>query len=618
MYETMAILKMILPLLYILVVLVSAAQSCTNILVTPGASDDGNPMIAYNADSYDLFGSLYHYPPSDNDDDDPNNKKMRKCYSWDDGTYLGEIPEASKTYNVVGNTNERGLVITETTFGGVYLGNQEGAILDYGSLIWITLQRSETARQAIQTMSHLMDTYGYASSGESFSLADRIHGEVWIMEVISRGSTGAKGAAWVARRVPDGYIAAHSNQARITTFPRNDSDNCLYSHDVVELAKSNGLYNNNDDSSSSNEDDFSFSDIYDKVTFEGARLCDARTWAVFSILSTDANFQQKYESYAKGIDLTNRMPLWIQPNHKLLLKDVIQLLDNHYEHTALASNQDVGAGPFQSPYRSGPLIWHHDGNCFHNERPIAIQKTGFTLVAQIRMHMPTPLSSILWFGVDDSSTAPRYPVYGSSRKVSPAYSGKGPQDGVPSPVLKFDLNKAFWVQNMVANFAYSHQWNSIFPLIHKKKQEILDSFLQGLSQIDSKAIQLFSQNSKDAMIQTVTDYSVMAGDQLHNEWLQYYGELFVRFRDFGDITVKKDNPNCNCEVQLKPYSNRWKNILVRDTGTHYSCHHESQDMKESNNFLRAINQHTSSASLEYVPVETPITYLSKLELKSLK
>lgn len=261
---------------------------------------------------------------------------------WLVKTYLGEIPEANVTYNVVGNTNEHGLVITETTYGGVQLGKQEGAILDYGSLIWITLQRCQTAKEAIHTMSQLMDTYGYASSGESFSLADRITGDVWIMEVISRGSTGRKGAAWVARRVPDGYMASHANQARITTFPRNDPDNCLYSDDVIDLAKSNGLYNSSSNHPNDlNDADFSFSDVYDKVTFEGARMCDARVWAVFSQLSTNDHFESTYESYATGVNLTNRMPLWIKPKHKLSLNDMIQLMDNHYEDTALASEANV-------------------------------------------------------------------------------------------------------------------------------------------------------------------------------------------------------------------------------------------------------------------------------------
>lgn len=514
---------------------------------------------------------------------------------------------------MVGNTNEHGLVITETTYGGVILGKQKGAILDYGSLIWVTLQRSKTVREAIQTMSHLMDTYGYASSGESFSLSDRASGEVWIMEVISRGSTGRKGAAWVARRVPDGYIAAHANQARITTFPRDDPDNCLYSDDVVELARSNRLYD------SSNEEDFSFSDVYDKVSFEGARMCDARVWAVFSLLSTNDNFETKFENYAKGIDLTNRMPLWIKPKHKLLLKDIIQLMDNHYEHTALAYDQDVGAGPFESPHRSGPLIWHNKGKCYHNERPIATVKTAFTLVAQIRMNMPTHLSSILWFGVDDSSTAPRYPVYGSSRQISPAFGGKGPQDGVPAPVLKFDLTKAFWVNNMVANFAYSHQWNHIYPLILERKQQILDSFLKDVSKTDKEAIQVLFENSgnHNEMLKVVTDFSVNAGNQLHNEWLQFYGELFQRFRDYADFNVDTKKPSCNCDAGLKPYSNRWQDIIVQETGSHFACHHESQELKEPTNLLRSIYQSKVRASLEYNPADDSIKYMSKLELKSL-
>ena len=519
------------------------------------------------------------------------------------------------TYNVVGNTNEFGLVITETTFGGLESGHQDGAILDYGSLIWVTLQRCKTAREAIQTMSHLMDTYGYASTGESFSLADRITGEVWIMEVISRGSSGKKGAAWVARRVPDGYIAGHSNQARITTFPRNDPDNCLYSEDVVDFAVSQGLW----DPKKNKEEDFSFSDVYDKVTFEGARMCDARTWTVFSqVLDDGGTFLNRHATYAQGIDLQNRMPLWVKPKHKLTLQGMVHLLDNHYEGTVLSFHDDVGAGPYQAPYRSGPLKWyynHLNKNCFINERPIAIQKTGFTLIAQIRMHMPFELSSILWFGVDDSATAPRFPVYGSSREVSHAFKGKGCQDGVPEPVLKFDLTKAFWIQNMVSNLAYS-QWNSIYPKIHARKMNIIQQFQQEVHQKDAEALKLLDKNKennhesmKNAMIQIVSEFSRMAGDRLHQEWTEFYGELFVAHRDFSNITPKEDNPLCNCEVTLSPYSTKWENRIIQDTGKHYSCHHQKKKQEmEPRNFIRIASDESDNSH----------RYKNKLDLKSLQ
>ena len=488
-------------------------------------------------------------------------------------------------------------------------GKQDGAILDYGSLIWVTLQRCKTVREAIHTMSHLMDTYGYASTGESFSLADRMTGEVWIMEVISRGSSGKKGAAWVARRVPDGYIAGHSNQARITTFPRNDPENCLYSEDVVDLAVSQGLWDNH----KNKEEDFSFSDVYDKVSFEGARMCDARTWTVFSqVLDDGGVFENRYATYALGIDLQNRMPLWVKPKHKLKLQDVVHLLDNHYEGTVLSFHEDVGAGPYSAPYRSGPLKWYYkDQECFINERPIAVQKTAFTLVAQIRMHMPPELSSILWFGVDDSATAPRFPVYGSSREVSHAFKGKGCQDGVPEQVLKFDLTKAFWIQNMVSNLAYS-QWNAIYPKIHQKKMNIIYGFQVEVHQTDSKALKLVeneenTHNKKDAMIDIVSEFSRTAGDRLHQEWTEFYGELFVAHRDFGDITPKEDNPECKCKVTLNPYSIPWEDKIIRDTGNHYRCHHQKQPMGP-NNFLRIVSDGSENSN----------RYRSKLDLKSLQ
>jgi dipeptidase len=388
---------------------VSTARACTDILVTPGASFEGSAIIAYNADSPTLFGSIYHYPPSNDDE-----TKMRSIYDWDSGIYLGEIPEASKeTYNVVGNSNEYGLVIGESTFGGVRVlaYNQTDAKIDYGSLIWLTLQRAKTVKEAIHTMVHLMDTYGYASAGESFSLADA-SGQVWMMEVVGRGNDifdekGERklGAVWVAQRIPDGMVAAHANQARITTFPRQDPENCLYAEDVVEVAVHYGLYDAEADPLA-----FSFADVYDPLDFIGARQGEARVWSIFSQISSDPQFAQQYQDYALGNDLEVRMPLYIRPKHKLTKEDVMHLMTSHYENTVMDASQDVGSGLFASPYRPRPLVWslededksRNDGNTllrskerpsssatqYHNERSIATAKTGWSFVAEIRPHMP--------------------------------------------------------------------------------------------------------------------------------------------------------------------------------------------------------------------------------------
>lgn len=540
------------------------ALACTNLLVTPGASENGDVMIAYNADSGNLMGSLYHYPARKSNSSPP---PARKVWNWDTAAYLGEIPDAEQTYNVVGNTNEHGLVIAETTFGGIsILSDQPGAKIDYGSLIYITLQRSESAKEAIHNMHHLMDTYGYASEGESFSIADR-SGDVWIMEVIGRGK-GKVGAVFVALRIPDGYVAAHSNQARIQTFPRDDPENCVYSADVVELAKDIGVYTSPEDDP--NDLNFSFSDVYDPVLFMGARASDARTWAIFSALTADASFQKTYEAYAMGKDPNNRMPLWIMPKALMKMTDVMDVMSNHYEGTAMEFGQDVGAGLFGTPYRPRPLVWQYKGESYHNERAVATQQTGWNFIAQIRLDKPPPISSVLWFGVDDSSTAPRFPVYGGSTDVSQAYAGKGTQDGVPSSLLAFDLGKAFWVQNMVSNLAYS-RWTAAYPLLREKLRTVYNRFQKEIDLFDEQLCSLFENGADNEALVMATAFTVGAGDRLHKEWMEFYGNLFARFRDFYVIEEDLSDPICNCKVREEGLTDDWKGRIVKETGAHYKC-----------------------------------------------
>jgi len=566
-------------------------------------------MIAYNADSGNLMGQLYHYPATKsavdvdvdgvngnvngNGNGNVNGNGMRKVWNWDTARYLGEIPEDPLTYNVVGNTNEHGLVIAETTFGGIEIladpKHQPDARIDYGSLIYITLQRSKTAREAIQTMANLMDAFGYASEGESFSIAD-VKGEVWIMEVIGRGE-GKVGAVWVAVKVPDGMMAAHSNQARIQTFPRDDPDNCLYSHDVIDLAKEIGVYETpNDDPQ---DEHFSFSDTYDPVTFMGARASDARTWSIFSMLAEDTEFEKKYEKYAMGQDPTNRMPLWIKPLQKLIFQDVSSAMANHYEGTALRSDKDVGAGPYATPYRARPLTWKYDDVMYHNERSVATQQTGWNFIAQIRSDMPPPISSILWFAVDDSSTSPRFPVYGGSTAVSDAYSGKGTQDGVPSPLLEFDIGKAFWVQNMVSNLCYT-RWSSAFPLVQTKIKTIHSSFEDEIALVDQQMMAMMDKTTGtndenlDGIINIATAFGVRSGDRLHKEWFQFYGELFARLRDFYVIEEDPSDPICNCKVMEVGMASTWKARIVEETGSHYKC----VDDDSVPDLLAAMSTHT--------------------------
>lgn len=420
-------------------------------------------------------------------------------------------------------------------------------------------------------MVQLTDTYGYASSGESFSIADGK--EVWIMEVIGRGGEGKIGFVWVAVRVPDGMVAAHANQARIQTFPKDDPDNSMYADDVVDLARGLGLYDGNDE-------EFSFSDTYDPVTFEGARLCDARVWSIFSLITADDNFEDHYADYATGKNLSNRMPLWIKPAQKLALKDVTSLMRDHYEDSVLDLSNDVGAEDAEAPYRTHPLVWEYEGDTYVNERTVATQQTGWNFVAQQRHWMPPELSSILWFAVDDSGTAPRYPVYGSSRAVSDAFFGVGPQDGVPSPILDFDLSKAFWVSNMVSNFAYSN-WRKVAPVLVDMIKKIENEYLKEITEIDDRALELYNNNDRSGAIDFVTEYSVKAGDKLHNIWVNFYGQLFVRFRDGYELQENKDELACGCTISQSGYSNNWYKRIVEEDGDHYK--ETDTDMKLHDN-----------------------------------
>lgn len=560
-------------------------EACTDILVTPAASADGSAMIAYNADSPTLYGTIYHYPATNITSNSTtkvnvNVNVMRKVYDWDSGVYLGEIPQLPETYNVVGNSNEHGLVIGESTFGGVSVlaWNQSGAIMDYGSLIYITLQRSKTALEAIHTMVNLMDTYGYASGGESFSLADH-SGDVWMLEVIGRGSdydpgqTGSskKGAVWVAVKIPNGSVAAHANQARITKFPRDDPENCLYADDIVDVAVHYGLYPADADPSA-----FSFSDVYHPVDFISARQGEARVWAIFSqIADEDGSFQRKFQSYALGEDLGHRMPLYVTPSRKLSAQNVMHLMASHYEDTIMDSSVDVGSGLFESPYRPRPLVWEYAGSKYHNERSIATPKTGWSFIAQIRPWMPPPLAAVSWYALDDSSTAPRLPVYGSSQKIAPPFAGQGSQDGVVTPLLQLNLEKAFWVQNMVSNFCYG-RFKDTYPLVRTKIDLIQTDFERQVQLVDQTALKAYHEQGTDAAIARVTLFGINTGNKLHEIWIEFYGHLFVQFRDFWTIVPEQDEPSCGCRAQEPGLSEAVKGRIVRETGDHYRVM-ESQD-----------------------------------------
>lgn len=518
-----------------------AAAACTNFIVTKGASTDGSIMVSYAADSHQLYGCLYKYTPS------KHRSAMMPVYEWDTGKYLGEIPQAETTYATIGNMNEHSLIIAETTYGGrEELGDPNG-IMDYGSLIYIALQRARTAREAIKVISDLAAEYGYASSGESFSIADQ--NEAWIMELIGKGKYG-KGIVWVARRIPDGYVSAHANQARITTFPKNDPENCLYSPDVIAFARERGYFEGSDD-------EFSFCDAYAPLNFGAMRGCESRVWAFFRTVADDMD---KYVDFAMGYNPDNRMPLWVKPRTKVSPKTVFDCMRDHYEGTPMDMTTDIGAGGNHCPYRWRPMYFEVDGVEYCNERATATQQTGFWFVAQARPHLPADMG-ILWFGVDDAATSCLTPIYCSATEVPECLrEGNG-------TMLKYSDTSAFWLFNRVTNFAYLN-YDRVAPAIRKVVDEWENGKLEEVKQIDA----VYASSPKKRM-KKLTEYSVNTAQSLFDKWVELDRYLLVKFMD-GNIKSEDENgfiDNGNGrdipdKIKQPGYSEKWKRAVAADNG----------------------------------------------------
>ncbi len=514
------------------------AWACTNILVTKGASKDGSTMITYAADSHTLFGELYFRPAATFA---PGT--MMDIVDWDGGQFRGRIPQAAHTYAVVGNMNEYQVSIGETTFGGRPELEDTTGIIDYGSLMYIALQRARSAREAIHVMTSLVAQYGYGSSGESFSISDPR--EVWILEMIGKGP-GKTGAVWVARRIPDGAISGHANHARITTFPKNDTLNCLFAPDVISVARDRGYFTGEDA-------DFSFSDTYAPLDFEGARFCEARVWAVFNRV---ASGMDRYLDYARGTNLTNRMPLWITPDRKVDVHDVMELMRDYFQGTEFDMSRDAGAGAFGCPYRWRPLTWTVDSLQYLNERAIATQQTGFSFVAQGRSWLPDHIGGILWFGVDDIYHTVYTPMYCSMTAVPHAFEvGNG-------SMMEFSDSSAFWVFNQVANLSYT-RFNLISADIRAKQGELEAKYLALVPAIDRAALEL-TKSGKGAAVQFLTDFSVAQGQATFSVWKDLYRSLFVKYMD-GNVKAKVAG-QVNPKVVQPGYSGEWKRRVVQDAG----------------------------------------------------
>ena len=533
--------------------------ACTNLIVTRGASTDGSVMVSYAADSHTLYGALYKH----NGGAHPAGTMLRVT-EWDTGKYLGEIPQVPLTYSTTGNMNEFGLIIGETTYGGLSeLGDPNG-IMDYGSLIYISLQRAKTAREAIQVIADLAADHGYASSGESFSIADP--NEVWIMELQSKGKYG-KGIVWVARRIPDGMISAHANHPRITQFPKNDPENCLYSADVISFARENGFYKGSDE-------DFSFSDVYAPLDFSGARGCEARVWSFFNRFSEGMD---KYVDYAMGYDLKNRMPLWVKPTEKLSPKDVFDMMRDHYEGTPMDMTRDIGAGGHNLPYRWRPMDWtvegvnNADGKPAHflNERAIATQQTGFWFVGQTRNWVSPCVAGILWFGTDDAATSPLTPIYSSSTEVPWCFSTDN------GSMTEYSDSSMFWLTTRISNFAYL-RYDMIGGEVRKTIDEWENARLEEVATIDEAAKKTHDKMGHEAALAFMTRYSKNTARELFDKWNALDKYLLVKYMD-GNVKKQnadgsfRDNGN-GAKIPEMPdfpgYDERWRrNVVAGDDGT---------------------------------------------------
>jgi len=528
-------------------------DACTNFLITKGASTDGSCMITYAADSHVLFGELYFWAAADY-----REGSWLDIYEWDTGKRLGKIKQVAHTYSVVGNMNENQVSIGETTYGGREELMDPDGIMDYGSLIYVTLQRAKTAREAIKIMTDLVAEYGYASSGESFSIADA--NEVWIMEMISKGP-GNKGAVWVAQRIPDGYISGHANQARTRQFPLNDPANCLYASDIISFAKEKGYYPKD-----KKNEDFSFVDAYAPMNFHGLRFCEARVWAGFR------KFNKKmdaYTDYATGENAKNIMPLWIKPDKKLTVQDVMSLMRDHFEGTVLDMTKDVGAGPFQNPYRWRPLTWEVDSVEYCNERAISTQQTGFSFVTQSRSNLPNPIGGIIWFGVDDASSTVYVPMYCGITRVPETFAeGNG-------SMMEYSADAAFWVFNQVSNFAYT-RYNLIHPEIEKAQQELENKFVALSAGADKAAAELYKKD-KNLAIEYLTDFSVNQGNYTVKKWQGLYAYLFTKYMD-GNVKTKKEVPEnfkyVTPEVKYPGYGQDYYRAITNQKGEHFKVKEE--------------------------------------------
>ena len=521
------------------------AWACTGLLVGKKASTDGSVMISYAADSHTLYGELYRWPAAT-----WPKGAMLDIIEWDTHKPLGQIPQVEKTYSVVGNMNEYQLAITESTFGGRPELVDTTGIMDYGSLIYVTLQRAKTAREAIRVMTDLVAEYGYYSSGETFSIADK--NEAWVMEMIGKGP-GRKGAVWVAIRIPDDCISAHANQSRIQQIPFDDKENCLYAPDVVSFAREKGYFNGKDE-------DFSFQQAYCPYNFGALRGCEARVWSFFRKYDKT---MERYADFIKGDVTKEPMPLYIKPDRLLSVQDVQAAMRDHFEGTDLDMTRDAGAGPYKVPYRWRPMDFTVDGETYLNERAIATQQTGFVIVPQMRNWLPDAVGGILWFGVDDADMAVFTPVY-CSVTASPECYRVGNGD-----MMNFSWTSAFWIHNWVANMAYG-KYSYMIQDIRKVQQELENSYREAIPAIDKAAAELYQTDPVEAK-RFLTWFSTTTADAATERWKKLGEYLLVKYMD-GNVkkeengSFKQNGYGLSEMPDFPGYDEEYYRSIVRSAG----------------------------------------------------
>ena len=508
------------------------AAPCTNILVTRGATTDGSTITTYAADSHEFYGELVLSPPGAHRDG-----TLRDVVEWDTGRFLGRIRQAPVTYSVVGNMNEHQVTLGETTFTGRPELKGPSGIVDYGSLMYIALERARTAREAIRVMTSVVEEYGYASTGESFSVADPR--EAWILEMIGKGEK-QKGALWVARRVPDGHVSGHANQARIRTFPLHDPDT-MYGKDVISFAREKGWFSGKDE-------EFSFADTYNPIDFGGARACESRVWSVFRRVAPSLDLGPDLVS---GADLTKRLPLWVRPDRKLGVRDVMELMRDHFEGTPFDMAKDVGAGPYSCPYRWRPMTWEVDGKKYVHERAISTQQTAWSYVAQMRSALPDPIGGVLWFGVDDTYTTVYVPFFCGITEAPRSFAqGTAGFDA-------FSWDSAFWIFNFVSNWTYS-RYSEMIVDVQKVQEELEARFQAELPEVERTALKLFETSPLQARA-FLTGYSKERGEMTAARWRKLGEFLVWKYLD-GNV---RDGQG---RITHPPYPEAWYRAIVKDHG----------------------------------------------------